>query len=221
MTLDLIDNIVLFEGHSSFKNHHSVYHLLEGIFMTYNSMTQLENNYFNLKYPNESEEKIQALQKASFSFSGELSQVDSQAVNLFHWYSINLINYARCCGLVNFINLNKVGAEQISKDIGIKKELKKFQNNYLKSIPEIQSVIFFRNKASAHLAFTDPYDKDNSATLLESISIIPTFENGRIYVGKMTRGVGDEQSEFTNNSFSLTENFNSLIPRYFEKYLVK
>lgn len=221
MTLDIIDNIVLFEGHSSFKNHHSVYHLLEGIFMTYNAMTQLENNYFNLKYPNESQEKIEALQKASFSFSGELSQVDSQAVNLFHWYSINLINYVRCCGLVKFINLNKVGAEQIANDKILKNELKEFQKNYLKSIPEIQSVIFFRNKASAHLAFTDPYTEDNSATLLESISIIPTYENGKIYVGKLTRGVGDVQSEFTNNSFSLTENFNSLIPRYFEKYMVK
>lgn len=221
MTLDLIDNIVLFEGHSSFKNHHSVYHLLEGIFMTYNSMTQLENNYFNLKYPNESEEKIQALQKASFSFSGELSQVDSQAVNLFHWYSINLINYARCCGLVKFINSNKVGVEQIANDKSLRDDLNNFQNDYLDSINELKSVKFFRNKASAHLAFNYPNRFDNSATLLESISIIPTFENGKLYVGKMIHGVGDEQSEFSNNSFSLTENFNSLIPRYFSNYYDK
>lgn len=219
MKLDLIDNITLFEGHSAFKNHHSIYQLLEGIFMTYNNMISLEKNYFSLRFQNESIEKIEIFNQATFSFSGELTQVDSQAVNLFHWYSINLINYARCCGLVYFINSNKVGIEQIANDKALINDLNSFQNDYLDSIDELQSVIFFRNKASAHLAFNYPKKSDNSATLLESISIIPTFENGKLYVGKMIRAVGDEQSEFSKNAFSLTENFDSLIPRYFKNYI--
>jgi len=218
MILDHIENIHINQGVSPLTNFHSIPQLLEGIFMTYNDMNDLEKNYWERRYPNESKEKIEIYKKASFSIGGELSQVDAQGVNLFHWYSINVINYAKCCGLVSFLSKNPIQPEQIMGDKKLIAELRLFQENYIKSIPELVPVLHFRNKASAHLAFTDPKHYDNSATLIESMSIIPTLIQGKLKVGVMTRKRGEHESSFSKHPWSLTENFESLIPRFFKDY---
>lgn len=124
MELDHIDNIKIVPGVSTITNFHSIPQLLEGIFMTYNNINSLQENYWELRYPDASKERIEIFKKSSFSISGELNQVDAQAVNLFHWYSINLINYARCCGLVKFLNKEGVLPEYLAGDKYLIAELK-------------------------------------------------------------------------------------------------
>lgn len=187
--------------------------------MTYNMMVRLEKNYWELSYPDKSRELINIYKKSTFSMHGEINQVDSQAINLFHWYSINIINFAKCCGLVKHINTYGIMPEKLAGDKNLIQQLKNDQKIYLESIPELQPVLHFRNKASAHLAYTYPTNNDNPATLIESMSIIPCFINGRIKVGAMTRSRGNHTSSFADHEWSLTENFESLIPRYFKEYM--
>lgn len=217
MKLDFIENIEIYEnGLTPLTNYHSILQLKEGIFMTYNHMNYLQENYWKLRYPNLSEEQIKVHENVSFSMSGELNQVDAQAVNLFHWYSINLINYVKCCGLVKFLNEKKILPEHFVENINLIAELKENQKEYLNGIPELLPVFHFRNKASAHLAYVDPTKFDNPATLIESMSIIPTLVNGKITIGFMERKRGDSISSFSKYEWNLTENFESLIPRYFK-----
>lgn len=218
MDLDHIENIKIDKGISTLTNFHSIPQLLEGIFMTYNSIRGLQDNYWRLRYPDASDEKIEIYRKMTFSMSGELNQPDAQAVNLFHWYSINLINFAKCCGLVKFLNQKGVLPEYLAGDRDLINELKQVQKQYLDSIPELEPVKHFRNKASAHLAYTDPKNQDNPATLIESMSLIPYFVKGKFIIGAMTRQRGEHKSSFSKYSWSLTDNFESLIPRYFKNY---
>lgn len=218
MKLDLIDNIEIHQGLSTLTDFHSIPQLLEGIFMTYNSMKNLQENYWHLRYPNASDKLIEIHKNFTFSMNRELTQPDAQAVNLFHWYSINLVNYAKCCGLVKFLNLKGLLPEYLAGNKELIKELKVCQSEYLESIPELRPVIHFRNKASAHLAYTDPKNEDNPATLIESMSIIPCFVHGKFTIGAITRKRGNHESSFANNSWCLVDNFDSLIPRYFENH---
>ncbi len=216
MILDCIENIQINKGFSTLTNFHSIVQLKEGIFMTYNSMNDLQKNYWERRYPNESKEKIEIYKKSTFSMSGELNQADAQAVNLMHWYSINLINYAKCCGLVKFLNTKGVLPEYLAGDKKLIGELNIVQKEYINSIPELKPVLHFRNKASAHLAYVSPRHNDNPATLIESMSIIPTFAHEKMTIGAMTRARGDHESSFAKYPWNLTDNFESLIPRYFK-----
>ena len=216
MKLDFIENIEIYKGITPLTNYHSIPQLKEGIFMVYNQMTNLQNNYWELRHPESSPEQLEIHKKASFSMSGELNQVDAQAINLYHWYSTNLINYAKCCGLVRFLNEKKVLPEYLAKDKTLIQELKERQREYINGIPELIPVAHFRNKAGAHLAYTYPEKYDNSATLIESMSLIPTYINGKITIGAMKRMRGDSVSSFSKHQWNLTDNFDSLIPRFFK-----
>ena len=219
MKLDLIDNIIINNQFGPLTNFHSIPQLLEGIFMTYNMMIGLEKNYWELSYPGKPKEVLDIFNQSTFSMNGEVNQVSSQAINLFHWYSINIINFAKCCGLVKHLNTYGIMPERLAGDKALRSNLNADQKINLDSIPELKPVLHFRNKASAHLAYTDPRSGDNPATLIESMSIIPCFVNGRIKVGSLTRSLGPHTSSFADHEWSLTENFESLIPRYFHEYI--
>ena len=214
MKLDHIEKIEILPGITPLSNYHSILHLKEGIFMTYNSMKDLQDNYYQLAYPDMSLENIEIHKKSTLSMNGQLNRADSIGMNLIHWYSINLINYAKSCGLVNFLNYTGAQPERFVNDKSLINELRDFQKEYLSSIQELDPVIHFRNKASAHLAYTDPKN-DNAGTLVESMSLIPTFEFGKITIGGMQRVKGKSVSSFSDYKWNLVDNFESLIPRYF------
>jgi hypothetical protein len=216
MILDHIENIQIYPGITPIANFHSILQLKEGIFMAYNHMNHLQLNYYRLKHPEKSNEEIELINKSKFSMDGTSNQIDAQAVNLYHWYSINLINYAKCCGLIQFLNTKMVLPEYIAQNKDLLKELREEQNKYINQIPDLEPVKHFRNKAGAHLAFTDPKPDDNVATLLESMSIIPTYLNDKITIGALKRQRGKHVSSFADYQWSLTDNFDSLIPRYFK-----
>lgn len=208
MILDHIENIVLTKFTPLRTNTHSLYHLKEGIFMTYKSMIELEKS--------RSSELM-----TSFSFDGTLTQEDARAVCLMHWYSITLVNFVNCIGLILFFRENSVQPQVLANNKELKNKLTQIQREYRSRILELQPVLHFRHKAAAHLAYTDPSidgqkPPDNPATLIESMSIIPSFENGRYFVGRVTRHSGEFASSFSNHPWSLTENFESLIERFFK-----
>jgi hypothetical protein len=147
--------------------------------------------------------------------SGKLNRADAIGMNLIHWYSINLMNYAKSCGLVKFLNKTGLQPERFVGDKEILGELRKCQKEYIDSIPELDPIKHFRNKASAHLAYTDPH-KDNAGTLVESMSLIPTLNNGKLTIGSLKRGKGNAMSSFGDFEWNLVDNFDSLVPRYFK-----
>lgn len=183
--------------------------------MTYNNMKHIQDNYYEIAYPEMSPVKRELHKKATLSISGQLNRADSMGMNLFHWYSINLINFAKSCGLVKFLNKTGAQPERFVNDKSFIKELRDCQNEYISSIPELEPVHHFRNKASAHLAYTDPKN-DNAGTLVESMSLIPTLEHGKLTIGSLQRGQGEAMSSFGDFRWNLVDNFDSLIPRYFK-----
>lgn len=216
MKLDFIDNIEIYNGITPLPNYHSIVHLKEGLFMTYNNMKNLQENYYRIGFPELSEEQIETRKKATFSLSGKLNRADSMGMNLIHWYSINLINYAKCCGLVKFLNRTGYQPQKFMNDKNVINDLRKCQTEYLDSISELEPIRHFRNKASAHLAYTDPQKSDNAGTLIESMSLIPTLNHGKLTIGSMKRKKGEFQSSFGDFEWNIIDNFNSLIPRYFK-----
>lgn len=210
MVLDHIENIVLTEFTPLRTYTHSFYHLKEGIYMVYNAMTQIEHDF--------REKHGETL--PSLSISGTLTQHQAQAVSLFHWYSINLVNYAKSIGLILFLRENPIQPYMLAGNIKMKQRLKDIQDEYISSVSELKPVLHFRNKAAAHPAYTDPLIKgevfDNAATLIESMSINPTIQHGRYFVGGFTRQSGDDISSFSEYPWSLTDNFELLIERYFK-----
>lgn len=184
--------------------------------MVYKNMLFIEQNYWRLKFPDLDEKQIEVYKSASLSYTGGLNHVDSQAINLMHWYAINLYNYALSCCLVQFLNVKSILPEHLAGNKKLICELNQMKMEYIKSIPDLQPVVHFRNKASAHFAIVDPFKNDNPATLLESFSLIPSFENGRVKIGNMQWVKGDSRSSFSDHPWSLVENFESLIPRYFK-----
>lgn len=215
MILDFKENIILSSNTPLRDNTHSFWYLKEGLIMTYNMMNQLHSEKLKMC----SLETNKGLVSPSFVFQGFINELDAQAVNLFSWYSINLINYVKCIGLILFFREHKIQPQELAGNNELKRKLKSIQSRYIASIDELKPVLHFRNKASAHPAFTEPYisntDTDNSATLIESLSIIPTFENGRYFVGGITRQSGEDISTFSEHPWSLTDNFENLRVRFF------
>lgn len=220
MKLDLIEGIEIHEDFPVIQNFHSIPQLLKGIFMCYNMIRDLQVNYIDMAYPGatQSQKDIHKLFTAQMAINNEPAL---QGVNLMHWYSINLINYAKCCGLVKFLILKKIQPEMLAGNKELIGELKALQKEYLEGIPELEPVLHFRNKAAAHLAYTDPLRNDNPSTMIESMSLIPWMINDRLSIGVTQWSRGEHMSSFGSHQWNVQDNFESLIPRYFRHYIPK
>ena len=213
--LDSVENISITNGVSPITNYQSIHHLRYGILMLYNNMKDLESEYWERREPDANSVKMKFFKQSTIALNFEFNPVDSMGINLCYWYSVHLMNYANTCALVQFIHQNGVLPEKIGEDSTLKKGLRDHRFSYLKSIQELVPIKFFRHKTGAHIALSDPHEKDNPATLINSLNITPAFINGRFKVGSVQWGKGDHLSEFGNHEWSLTENFESLKARYF------
>ena len=102
---------------------------------------------------------LQQTQGKQVFFFGESNLVPQEITNLlpcfFHWFGNSLCNYARLTGYI-------VAREQghvTDADLQLEPERKKIKeacDSYVKTLPEIQEVLRWRNKVSAHFALTDP-----------------------------------------------------------------
>ncbi len=86
--------------------------------------------------------------------------------NAFSWFSVTLNNYLRLIALIDIMQRNNWKSIDLT-DKNNKDSINKHCRTYVESVaPEIYK---WRNKVSAHFSATDPFDKDNEATLEYSI----------------------------------------------------
>lgn len=181
--------------------------LKAGMIALYNSIRPTEAQIF------------QQTQGKQLFFFGENDLVPPEINNLlpcfFHWFGNSLCNYARLTGYI-------VAREQghvTDADLQLEPERKKIKeacDDYVKALPEIQEVLKWRNKVSAHFALTDPRKDDNIATLEASIIFPVGFETDRFRTGTMILSKGDSSVSHESEipRWSLTEIFEQLINRF-------
>lgn len=132
----------------------------------------------------------------------------------FHWFGVSVCNFARLVGFIRGLSRGDFTRADL-KDPTTFKPIKESIKDYVSGIPELESVLVWRNKVFAHFAITDPYKDDNVATLDMSVIHPVTFEN-RYFVGGMTlrksSSSGSHVSELPR--WSLTEVFEALEPRF-------
>jgi hypothetical protein len=136
--------------------------------------------------------------------------------SIFNWYSISLVNYVRLVGFIHGLADN-VYARTALEDKQMKKDVKKYCDDYVSSITEIQDIVKWRNKVSAHYAITDPRNDDNPATLDASIMHPVGYCDGRyktsVFVLSMSDSAGLDHTS-TLPSWSLTETHEFMIDRF-------
>jgi hypothetical protein len=186
-----------------------------------NALIQLKLGMIEL-YNNVRPVELSILQQKpgkNVSFFGESDLVPPHIDNLlpcfFHWFGNSICNYARLAGYIIAREQGHVQDADFQLEPA-RKKIKDACDNYVKSLPEIQEVLKWRNKVSAHFALTDPRKDDNIATLEASIIYPIGFETDRFRTGTMIFSKGD--STVTHDSeiprWSLTELFEELINRF-------
>lgn len=205
-TIDKVLNIRV-KPEKYFNEFSALMHLKTGLIELYNQVRPVE-----LKILEENH-------GSKIIFFGNSERVPEHIYRLlpcfFHWFGNSVCNYARLAGFI-------VSREQgyvSDADLQLEPERKKIKDacdTYVKNLPEIQEVLKWRNKVSAHFALTDPRKDDNISTLEASIIYpvvftIDRFKTGIIMFSEFD-GVINRNSEIP--SWSLTEIFEVLINRF-------
>jgi hypothetical protein len=134
----------------------------------------------------------------------------------FHWFGVSLCNMVRLVGFVRGLHCGHFRRSDLA-DPSKFDVIKRSVNTYVQSVKEIRAVLRWRHKVGAHYAITSPQAGDNPATLTMSAVFPVVFVGGRYRVHAMTqtchdRSTGTSRSEIPE--WSVTEVFESLIPRY-------
>jgi hypothetical protein len=151
-----------------------------------------------------------------FGATSNEEQVDLNLIAcFFHWFGVSVINYARLVGFIRGLELNQFTRDDL-KNSQKSKDISKQVKTYVESVPELASVLIWRNKVAGHFAITDPRPDDNIATLNMSVTFPVTLSNGKYLVGDMsmmmTNASGIHASALP--TWSVTEVYESLIPRF-------
>lgn len=133
----------------------------------------------------------------------------------FHWFGVSICNYARLAGFLCGIGRGSFTMEDLA-DVSKHQAISKSITAYVETVSEIKDVLVWRNKVAAHFAITDPRKADNIATLELTTMFPVTFDLPHYRVGGMTLTRKNSLGTFTGElpNWSLTEVFESLIPRY-------
>ncbi|HEY3545582.1 MAG TPA: hypothetical protein VGK17_05780 [Propionicimonas sp.] len=127
---------------------------------------------------------------------------------LFHWFGTTAINYARLVGYLHGL----ANGEYSRGDLAARGRVAAYCQRYVESVPELESVLYWRNKVFAHFAITDPHRLD-SAGLLDVSTMHPVaYFNDRFRLGGVVASVQGDEVEMP--SWSLTETFENLAPRF-------
>jgi hypothetical protein len=134
---------------------------------------------------------------------------------LFHWYGTTVCNYARLVGFLSGIATNAY-TRAVAEDPSNYRVIKERCDAYIREVPELVSILVWRNKVFAHFALTDPRAggrEPDTAALLDVSTMSPVaYFDGRFRVGGVTfmaRG-----GEVTMPAWSLTESYEQLSHRY-------
>ena len=151
----------------------------------------------------------------AFGFASEAEREFLEMVAcFFHWYGLSICNYARLTGFIRGLARGDFDRSDLH-DASKFKRIKAVIDEYVSSIPELESVVVWRNKVFAHFAITDPFKDDNIATLDMSV-IFPVSFDGRYVVGGLTMTRSNPAGSHTSElpRWSITEVFESLEPRF-------
>lgn len=134
---------------------------------------------------------------------------------LFHWFGVSVCNMARLVGFLRGLSTGDFTRSDLA-DSSKSRSVRESVDDYISRVTELSSVVVWRNKVGAHFAITDPRKDDNPATLDMSVVFPVTFYDTRYYVGQMVLTRGSQTGAHTSAlpSWSVTEVFESLIPRY-------
>ena len=151
---------------------------------------------------------------------GPTRDIDMMAC-VFHWFGVSLCNYVRLVGFIRGLEKGEFTRADLSdakksKDNVIAKAI----NKYVESIPELESVLIWRNKVFGHFAITAPRHDDNIATLDMSVVLPVSFVAPRYVAGEMqmirTNATGTHTSELP--PWSVTEVYEALTPRFWPNH---
>ncbi|MFT3879677.1 MAG: hypothetical protein QM703_08455 [Gemmatales bacterium] len=134
----------------------------------------------------------------------------------FHWFAVSVCNYARLAGFIRCIEKNEFSRADLSDPTKFK-AISTAIGNYVKGVSELTEVVRWRNKVASHYALTDPRPDDNIATLGMSTISWVAFDSGRYVSTNMTMITGNSTTGHSTSEipqWSVTEVFQSLIPRY-------
>ena len=133
----------------------------------------------------------------------------------FHWFGVSICNYVRLVGFVRGLSANEFSRADLS-DTTRFNAVKSSVDEYVNRVAELSDVLVWRHKVGAHFAITAPRRVDNVSTLDMSVMFPVTFTDGQYRVGELT--LTRKNSSGTHTSaipcWSVTEVFESLIPRY-------
>ena len=133
----------------------------------------------------------------------------------FHWFGVSVCNFARLVGFVRGLSANEFTRADLN-DPGRFQDVRSSVDSYVGTLAELSDVLVWRNKVGAHFAITAPHKSDNMSTLDMSVMFPVTFTNGQYRVGELTLTRKNAASTHTSAipCWSVTEVFESLIPRY-------
>lgn len=195
ITLDYVNDIVLFPEFSTIKNCHALNSLKIGLLSLATTVRQEEVKNFT----------------SSVGFAVNFDGRDNIIACYFHWFAISLVNYVRLVGFIDVMQKNRWTVESL-QDKTVKNCVKTHCRDYIRSITEVQNVLIWRNKVAAHFAAIDPWEQDNISTLQDSIQHPITYSRPYYYAHLHVFGLGASESEIPE--WSLTETFESLASRY-------
>lgn len=196
-TIDYIDNIVV-----SAQDHHNII----------NTLDSLNSGLFHLAYAVRKTE-IEAWEesdKATLKFSTDFgNNLELFLSCLFDWFSISLISYMQMVKLMQMMETHAWSMQDL-KQKTIQKQLRASYKPYFNRIaPE---VLQWRNKIAAHRSAADPRS-DSLSTIVYSTIPPVTYQTPYYGVGYLKLSMTREgTSDF--RSWSLTEKYEELIPRY-------
>jgi hypothetical protein len=147
-------------------------------------------------------------------FDGTKDWLDPIAC-FFHWFGVSVCNYARLTGFIRGISRGELSRQDLRETAKFK-AISGVVTAYVTGIAELKEVLVWRNKVAGHFAITDPWKNDNIATLDMSVVFPVSFTNGVYLVHDMQMTRRDSTGTHTSAipSWSLTQVFEGLIPRY-------
>jgi len=181
--------------------------LREGIILLYNSIKPTELAL------------VKKYEGSQVSFFGRNPDIPENLFNLlpcfFNWFGNSWCNYARLDGYIVAREQNNINETDVQLEPN-RVVIKNACDNYVKNLPEMQEVLKWRNKVSAHFALTDPRRDDNISTMEASIIYPVSFEIDRFKTGVWVFSRGDDTTNYTSEIpiWSLTNIFEILANRF-------
>lgn len=208
----ILDISVDFDKYSNEIN--ALLQLREGMILLYNIVKPAELDLAK---------KYEGAQLTSFGRIPDLPQNLFKLLPcFFHWFGNTLYNYARLAGYIVAREQNNINETDVQLEPN-KVVIRNACQNYIKNLSEIQEVVKWRHKVSAHFALTDPRSDDNISTMEASIIYPVSFEIDRFKTGVFSFGKFNDNISYTSEipKWSLTYVFEILTDRFWPNMVFK